>query len=154
MNVLKPLVSDSAVPGFIRKIAPGQQVRCDLAYYTEEGVFVRIGGVWTRLGPSADEPDVVVGDLHYNLESYKVWWKDQPIYFTNKEFKLLTYLARRPGVVRRRQEILDWTHGVGSSTESRIVDVVIRKVRKKFKSVDPDFDHVVSHYCVGYSWKA
>jgi two-component system, OmpR family, response regulator ChvI len=92
--------------------------------------------------------------LHIDRERYEVTWCDRPLgRLTRKEFELLDMLAARPGVVRTRKQILEqiWDE---SWVYDRSVDTMVKRLRNKFRAVDPDFDAIETLYGIGYCLKA
>ncbi|MEV0995702.1 response regulator transcription factor [Nonomuraea sp. NPDC050202] len=84
----------------------------------------------TRPRPQRD--DVVnVGDVRIDLESRQVTVAGEPVTLTRREFDLLAMLAREPGVVRGREEILDEVWGDPLLSASRSLDVHVANLRSK-----------------------
>ncbi|MFD0479131.1 winged helix-turn-helix domain-containing protein [Nonomuraea thailandensis] len=84
----------------------------------------------TRPRPQRD--DVVnVGDVRIDLESRQVTVAGEPVTLTRREFDLLAMLAREPGVVRGREEILDEIWGDPLLSASRSLDVHVANLRSK-----------------------
>jgi two-component system response regulator ChvI len=62
-------------------------------------------------------------------------------------------LAERPGHVRNRDQLIDMAYGENIYIDDRTVDSHIKRVRKKFKALDQDFNHIETLYGVGYRYK-
>lgn len=77
------------------------------------------------------EPEVVRGELRIHAGRHEVFIGDEPVDLTKTEFRVLSYLARRPGWVFTRGQIVDAVHGEGYPVTDRSVDVQIVSLRKK-----------------------
>ena len=80
-------------------------------------------------------------------------WKGQPIDLTVTEFLLVKALAQRPGHVKSRDQLMDAAYGEHVYVDDRTIDSHIKRLRKKFKAVDPDFAQIETLYGVGYRYK-
>ena len=69
------------------------------------------------------------------------------------EFNLIKSLAKYPGVVKDRNQLMDTMYGDSIYVDDRTIDSHIKRLRKKFKSYDPDFDQIRTRYGSGYSWR-
>jgi two-component system response regulator ChvI len=69
---------------------------------------------------------------------------------TVTEFLILETLAQRPGVVKSRNQLLDVAYQDDVFVDDRTIDSHIKRIRRKFRTVDPDFDAVETLYGVGY----
>ncbi|SDG96914.1 response regulator transcription factor [Nonomuraea jiangxiensis] len=84
----------------------------------------------TRPRPPRDDV-VCVGDVRIDLECRQVAVAGEPVALTRREFDLLAMLAREPGVVRGREEILDEIWGDPLLSASRSLDVHVSNLRAK-----------------------
>ncbi len=84
----------------------------------------------TRPRPPRDDV-VSVGDVRIDLEYRQVTVAGEPVTLTRREFDLLAMLAREPGVVRGREEILDEIWGDPLLSASRSLDVHVANLRSK-----------------------
>ncbi|MGW0193233.1 response regulator transcription factor [Nonomuraea sp. NPDC003201] len=84
----------------------------------------------TRPMPARDDV-VSVGDVRIDLESRQVTVAGEPVTLTRREFDVLALLAREPGVVRGREEILDEVWGDPLLSASRSLDVHVANLRSK-----------------------
>lgn len=80
-------------------------------------------------------------------------WKLMPVNLTVTEYLLIKSLATRPGHVRSRDQLIDMAYGENIYVDDRTVDSHIKRVRKKFKKVDEDFDKIETLYGVGYRYR-
>jgi len=81
------------------------------------------------------------------------FWKDIMIELTVAEFNLIKSLARYPGVVKDRNQLMDAMYGDNIYVDDRTIDSHIKRLRKKFKFYDPLFDQIRTRYGSGYSWR-
>lgn len=89
-----------------------------------------------------------------NGNTMQVWFKDQKIQLAVKQFAALEVLVSRPNVVRSRAEIMEYLYPPNSYPESdRIVDTLIKKLRREFKKHDPEFSQIRTIYGIGYIWE-
>lgn len=80
---------------------------------------------------------VITGDLSLDLDSQRVFRKQEEIHLTNTEFRLLAFLARNPGRIFGREELLENVWGYQDiGTDDRTVDVHVRNLRQKIEQ-DP-----------------
>lgn len=100
------------------------------------------------------EQPTVAGDLALYPERLEVRLKGTLVEVTVTEFKLLEGLVRRPGVVLSRSRLLDLARGDDSVVAERIIDTYVRRLRRKFEAVDPEFDALETVIGAGYTWKA
>src|SRR5687767_13544346 len=97
------------------------------------------------------EPELLVrGKLSMDPARHKVLWDGKPVVLTVTEFLILETLAQRPGVVKNRNQLLDIAYQDDVYVDDRTIDSHIKRVRRKFRSVDPDFDAIETLYGVGY----
>ena len=81
------------------------------------------------------------------------FWKNQVIELTVAEFNLIKSLAQYPGVVKDRNQLMDAMYGDTIYVDDRTIDSHIKRLRKKFKFYDPNFDQIRTRYGSGYSWR-
>lgn len=102
-------------------------------------------------GESADV--VVRGNLSLDDARHLCTWGGKPVNLTVTEYLLVKALAQRPGHVKNRDQLIDLAYGENIYVDDRTIDSHIKRVRKKFKSVDPDFNHIETLYGIGYRYK-
>jgi two-component system response regulator ChvI len=81
------------------------------------------------------------------------FWKNQVIELTVAEFNLIKSLAKHPGIIKDRNQLMDTMYGDNIYVDDRTIDSHIKRLRKKFKSYDPKFDQIRTRYGSGYSWR-
>jgi two-component system response regulator ChvI len=101
----------------------------------------------------ADRP-VAEGDLLLDPLRLTATWKGSPIPLTVTEFLLLQALARRPGVVKTRDQLMDAAYPDRVSVSDRTIDSHIKRIRRKFQAADPSFDAIAGVYGAGYRYVA
>ena len=101
---------------------------------------------------NADEPEAPKlerGRLTMDPARHKVLWDDQIVSLTVTEFMILEALAQRPGVVKTRNQLLDIAYSDDVYVDDRTIDSHIKRIRRKFRAVDPQFDSIDTLYGVG-----
>jgi len=93
------------------------------------------------------------GDLRLDTERHDCFWKQQPVSLTVTEFMILDALARRPGVVKSRDALMDAAYDEQIYVDDRTIDSHIKRLRRKFRAVDKSFDAIETLYGVGYRYK-
>ena len=93
------------------------------------------------------------GELTLDDERHICLWKGQQVDLTVTEYLLIKTLAIRPGHVKSRDQLIDQAYGENIFVDDRTVDSHIKRLRKKFKKVDPDFSHIETMYGLGYKYK-
>ncbi|PHP68964.1 DNA-binding response regulator [Zhengella mangrovi] len=93
------------------------------------------------------------GHLLMDQERHTCTWKGEPVTLTVTEFLILQALAQRPGVVKSRDALMDAAYDEQVYVDDRTIDSHIKRLRKKFKVVDNDFDMIETLYGVGYRFR-
>jgi len=96
------------------------------------------------------EGTIVRHELTIDLRRHQVFIEESPVDLTSTEFRVLVFLARRPGWVYTRQQILDGVHGDKYAITDRAVDVQVVGLRKKLGSAGRYIETVRG---VGYRFK-
>jgi two-component system response regulator ChvI len=96
-----------------------------------------------------DRP-LTAGDLTLDPLRLTVLWKGTPVSLTVTEFLLLQSLARRPGVIRTREQLMDDAYPDHVSVSDRTIDSHVKRIRRKFAAVDPSFEAIAGVYGAGY----
>ena len=93
------------------------------------------------------------GKLVMDPERHSCTWDDRPVVLTVTEFLILQALAQRPGIVKSRDALMDAAYDDQVYVDDRTIDSHIKRLRKKFKAVDDNFDVIETLYGVGYRFK-
>ncbi|MBM3731938.1 MAG: response regulator transcription factor [Acidimicrobiia bacterium] len=93
------------------------------------------------------------GDLELDSQRHFCRWKGREVDLTVTEFLLLQALARRPGHVKNRDQLIDEAYGQSVFVDDRTVDSHIKRIRRKFRERDPSFAEVETLYGIGYRYK-
>jgi two-component system response regulator ChvI len=93
------------------------------------------------------------GLLRMDPERHTCTWKGEPVTLTVTEFLILHSLAQRPGVVKSRDALMDSAYDEQVYVDDRTIDSHIKRLRKKFKAVDDDFEMIETLYGVGYRFR-
>ena len=99
------------------------------------------------------EAAMLRGPLVMDPTRHLCTWDGQPIELTVTEFLLLKALAQRPGHVKSRDQLMDSAYGENIYVDDRTIDSHIKRLRKKFKAVIGEFNHIETLYGVGYRYK-
>lgn len=103
--------------------------------------------------PSSEEEDVeliVRGRLEMDPARHRVTWGGKEVTLTVTEFLILESLARRPGVVKSRDQLMDAAYQEDMYVDDRTIDSHIKRLRRKFRQVDEQFDAIDTLYGRGY----
>ena len=99
------------------------------------------------------EPTVQRGELLLDPARHLCTWKSRPVELTVTEFLILKSLALRPGHVKSRDQLMDAAYGEHIYVDDRTIDSHIKRLRKKFKTVDDEFQQIETLYGVGYRYR-
>ncbi|PZU18065.1 response regulator transcription factor [Qipengyuania sp. YIM B01966] len=92
------------------------------------------------------------GRLLMDPARHRVLWDGRPVSLTVTEFLILEALAVRPGVIKSRNQLMDAAYPDDVFVDDRTVDSHIKRMRRKFRAVDPAFDAIDTLYGAGYSF--
>jgi two-component system response regulator ChvI len=108
----------------------------------------------SRSGPEkGGEAPVTRGELTLDPNRHLCTWKGEPVELTVTEFLLLKALAQRPGHVKSRDQLMDSAYGENIYVDDRTIDSHIKRLRKKFKVIDGEFNQIETLYGVGYRYR-
>ena len=101
-----------------------------------------------------DEPVelLVRGRLEMDPARHRVLWAGQEVTLTVTEFLILESLARRQGVVKSRDQLMDAAYQEDMYVDDRTIDSHIKRLRRKFRQVDDSFDAIDTLYGRGYKF--
>ena len=93
---------------------------------------------------------MVRGRLEMDPDRHLVKWNDRSVTLTVTEFMILEALAQRPGVVKTRNQLMDVAYQDDVYVDDRTIDSHIKRLRRKFREVDPEFNAIDTLYGAGY----
>ncbi len=100
-----------------------------------------------------DEPaaeGMIRGRLEMDPSRHRVRWAGSDVALTVTEFMILEALALRPDVVKSRNQLMDAAYQDDVYVDDRTIDSHIKRLRRKFRQVDPQFDAIDTLYGAGY----
>lgn len=101
---------------------------------------------------TSSESAINIGQLSIQPDRHSCTWRGDDVKLTVTEFLILSALAKRPGVVKNRDQLLDAAYGETTYLDDRTIDSHIKRLRRKFRDVDPEFDSIETLYGVGYKY--
>ena len=90
------------------------------------------------------------GNLILNMDRHECHWKEERIKLTVTEFLLLESLVNRPGYVKNRDQLMSAAYSDDLYVDDRTIDSHIKRIRRKFKAIDKNFNSIETLYGVGY----
>jgi two-component system response regulator ChvI len=102
----------------------------------------------------AGDGQLVRGKLEMIPDSHRVRWDGSDVALTVTEFMILEALAQRPDVVKSRNQLMDAAYQEDVYVDDRTIDSHIKRIRRKFRQVDPQFDSIDTLYGAGYRFSA
>ena len=78
--------------------------------------------------------------------------KSLPEKLTTTEFLIVKELAKRPGIIKERAQLMDIAYKDNNDIEDRTIDSHVKRIRKKFKKIDQNFSAIETRYGSGYRW--
>jgi two-component system response regulator ChvI len=127
--------------------------------FSQRLVVERVRAILRRSQPHAastvveDAKIIERGKLKLDPERHTCIWDGKQVTLTVTEFLILQALAQRPGVVKSRDALMDAAYDDQVYVDDRTIDSHIKRLRKKFKVVDTNFDVIETLYGVGYRFK-
>ncbi|WP_237060487.1 proteobacterial dedicated sortase system response regulator [Microbulbifer sediminum] len=115
----------------------------------------RINALLRRVSVLRDRTDdgecLEQGDLALDVSRLHCLWKDEPVELTVTEFWIVHALAKRPGHVKSRGQLMEAARVV---LDDNTITSHVKRIRRKFQQLDPDFDAIATAYGMGYRWQA
>ncbi len=102
--------------------------------------------------PLDDARIITRGSLTMDPLRHSVSWQGQEVTLTVTEFLLLQALAQRPGFVKSRDQLMDVAYDDQVYVDDRTIDSHIKRLRKKMRTVDPEFCAIETLYGIGYRY--
>ncbi len=125
--------------------------------FSQRLLIERINTILRRAQPgseSVDDKDVLRrGELMLNPSRHLCTWHDVAVSLTVTEYLLLQALAKNPGHVKNRDQLIDAAYGESIYVDDRTIDSHIKRLRKKFRATDNEFDQIETLYGVGYRYR-
>ncbi len=103
-------------------------------------------------GGGEREAELARGRLRMDPARHRVSWDGKPVSLTVTEFLILDALAARPGVIKSRNQLMDAAYPDDVFVDDRTVDSHIKRMRRKFRAIDPGFSAIETLYGAGYSF--
>ena len=94
------------------------------------------------------------GKLRLDPSQLECEWngKQLPDKLTTTEFLIVKELAKRPGIIKERSQLMDIAYREDTDIEDRTIDSHVKRIRKKFKKIDNNFSAIETRYGSGYRW--
>lgn len=116
-------------------------------------VLLRRAALRAEPAGGAEERIVEAGRLRLDLRRYQAFWGGTPVPLTVTEFTLLHALARHPGHVKTRAQLMEEGYPNDAYVSERTIDSHVKRLRKKLADVDPAFDGIETVYGLGYRFR-
>ncbi|MBU2379932.1 MAG: response regulator transcription factor, partial [Alphaproteobacteria bacterium] len=130
--------------------------------FSQRLLIERVKALLRRTGADGVEPEpsaevsgkaIKRGKLSMDPARHESTWDGKPVKLTVTEFLLLQALAQRPGFVKSRDNLMDAAYDDQVYVDDRTIDSHVKRMRKKFRAVDPEFDAIETLYGVGYRYR-
>ncbi len=120
---------------------------------TLEFLPVRVSSLFRMINalqrPADSDKNLVRGKLSVDTDRIEVSWAGTPVCLTLTEYWILYELIRRPGNLKEHSELMDAAQTI---VTDNAIAAYIRRIRDKFKEIDPDFSCIKTEYGRGYRW--
>jgi two-component system response regulator ChvI len=123
--------------------------------FSQRLLLERVRAVLRRADQSEQAPQesaITIGHLVMQPDRHSCTWKGDEVKLTVTEFLILAALAKRPGIVKNRDQLLDAAYGETAYLDDRTIDSHIKRLRRKFRDIDSEFDGIETLYGVGYKY--
>jgi two-component system alkaline phosphatase synthesis response regulator PhoP len=119
--------------------------------FSPRELVARVRATLRRVQGKVYTPGIIrAGGLEIDVQAYRVTLHGDPVHLTRFEFALLAALARHPGQVFSRAQLLDKLHSVAAAGYDRSVDSHIKNIRRKIETDPSQPDYILTVYGVGY----
>ena len=124
--------------------------------FSQKLLIERVKVILKRTSSSSKENEVNSdslierGNLLLNMDRHECHWKEERIKLTVTEFLLLESLVNRPGYVKNRDQLMSAAYSDDLYVDDRTIDSHIKRIRRKFKAIDKDFNSIETLYGFGY----
>jgi len=121
--------------------------------FSPRELVLRVKAVLRRVGGDDYQPGLLrVADLEIDLAGHRVKRGGEPIHLSRTEFNLLSTLARHPGQVFSRAQLLDQLHGIVYEGYDRSIDAHIKNLRRKIELDSTEPQYILTVYGIGYKF--
>jgi len=118
-------------------------------------LMARVAALFRRLDalqkPQSKDSRITRGNLEIDTDRMTIIWQNHPVGLTLTEFWLVHAMARYPGHVKNRQQLMDAAQAV---LDDNTITSHIKRIRRKFIAIDADFAAIETVYGMGYRWLA
>ena len=127
--------------------------------FSKEILLETIKNTLNRIQLVSDGQDgndiIVYKDLRLDCSRQECEWKGKILAdpLTTTEFKIIKELVQRPGIVKTRDRLMDIAYRDEIDVDDRTIDSHVKRIRKKFKKIDQEFQSIHTLYGSGYQWK-
>lgn len=124
--------------------------------FSKHLLLARIAAVLRRHDASAlysEEEIITSGNLKIDVGRHSVTWNDAVVDLTVTECKILLSLVRKPGIVKKREQLMEAAYDNSIHVSPRTMDSHVRNIRKKLADIDPNCDIVTTVFGLGYKMK-
>jgi DNA-binding response OmpR family regulator len=121
--------------------------------FSPKELVARVRTVLRRLENATSHPEIIrVGDVTLDVQRMRVTAGERPVDFTATEFQLLATLARQPGRIFTRAQLLDSVRGIAFESYERAIDAHIKNIRHKLEPDPHDPRYILTVYGIGYKF--
>jgi len=116
-------------------------------------LLARVAGLFRRQQASQSnqqDNEFAKGDLRLLIDNLQLFWQQQLVDLTVTEFWMVQSLARYPGQVKTREQLM---HDANVYVDDSTITSHIKRIRKKFQKTDPQFNQIETVHGMGYRWK-
>ncbi len=117
-------------------------------------LVARVSALFRRIEaltqPSDRDQVLTRGELAIDAARLSASWHNKPLGLTLTEFWIVHALAKNPGHVKNRQQLMDAANVV---LDDNTITSHVKRIRRKFQAIDPAFDNIETMYGMGYRWK-
>lgn len=125
--------------------------------FSQRLLLARIRAVLRRAsddGMASTGPNILRhGDLLMDPDRHLCSWRGTEVKLTVTEFLILQALASRPGMVKNRDQLMDAAYGESIFLDDRTIDSHIKRLRRKIRAHDKEFDNIETLYGIGYKYR-
>ena len=124
--------------------------------FSQKLLIERIRAVLRRSSlKNSSEPNKMIqrNELSLDPDRHLCLWKGMEVRLTVTEFLILHSLVFRPGLVKNRDQLIDIAYGETIYVDDRTIDSHIKRMRRKFRLFDKEFDRIETLYGVGYRYR-